>query len=166
MTAAGAASSSWPALEAGGGPAPPLWAARADFKRIENVAPAAADALGLDPQRRGDVVKARHAQFKLAHAGEVADARALRGLLQRGPVRGHGLRRVFDAANGGQASVGAQRIIGVGMAGGFATDELRAPVEHAVQQAHGALMWNMRGDPRMPQRCRVGTHGVMLPRPA
>ena len=63
-------------------------------------------------------------------------------------VHRHGLRRIFDATGGAQAAMRAQRIVGRAVAVRRAAYPVAVPFQHAVEQAHAALMWNARRDPR------------------
>jgi hypothetical protein len=59
----------------------------------------------------------------------------------------HRLRRILDAAGCAEPSMSAQRMIGAAVGAASAADPLRIPIEHLVEQAHAAAMWDSRFDP-------------------
>jgi hypothetical protein len=61
-------------------------------------------------------------------------------------MHGHRLRRVFDAGGRAQPAFGAQRIGRIGMADCATGNGRWRPIDHAIEQAHAALMRNAGGD--------------------
>jgi hypothetical protein len=64
-------------------------------------------------------------------------------------VHRHGLRGVFDPAGRPEPPVGAQRIIRSAVRHAAATDALRIPGQHLIEQAHAPLVGNVLLDPLM-----------------
>ncbi len=114
---------------------------------IEDVIAVAGQALGAHLERPGQVVEAGDAQRDAAHAGEIALTRRRLRTGEQGAVHRHRLRGVFDAGGGAEAACGAQRMGGVEVAHRAAQNRGRRPFQHRIEQAHVALVRDVRGDP-------------------
>lgn len=108
----------------------------------------ARDARGLADQIAGNVVESRDRKDESPHTRQIPDARLCGGLTRdEGTVDRHGLGRVFDAAGRTEAASSTQGMIGTAVRAAAASDPLRIPVEHFVEQAHAAAVGNMPFDP-------------------
>ncbi len=106
----------------------------------------ARDARGLTDQIGGDVVESRDREDESPHTRQIPDARLSRGRAQR-TVDCHGLCRVFDAAGRTEPASSTQGMIGTAVRAAAASDPMRIPGEHFVEQAHAAAVGNLLLDP-------------------
>ena len=111
----------------------------------------ARDARGLTNQIGGDVVESRDFEDESPHTRQIPDAR-VGGGRDQSTVDCHGLGRVFDAAGRAEAASSAQGMIGTAVRAAAASDPMRIPGEHFVEQAHAAAVGNVRLDPGACQR--------------
>jgi len=113
----------------------------------------ARDARGFTDQIGGYVVESRDREDEPPHTRQIPDARLSGGLTRdQGTVDCHGLGRVFDAAGGAEPALSAQGMIGTAVRAAAASDPMRIPGEHFVEQAHAAAVGNLPLDPGARQK--------------
>ena len=90
-------------------------------------------------------IQARPGQSHIAQADQIAGhGHSLRRCRQPA-MHGHGLSGDLDAAGRAERAIGAaQRVVGGAVAVGEAVYGGRIPVQHLVEQAHGAAMRDQR----------------------
>lgn len=119
-------------------------------KLIQDITAAAMDANRFDIEINCNIIQAGHVQHRSAHTDQKSGTRTRIALFrQQCAMHGHGLRGIFDTAGAAELLARTQRIRAQAVAAGAALDALRIPLDNLIEQAHIALMRDMRGYPCM-----------------
>jgi hypothetical protein len=119
---------------------------------VKNGAVVAAQALGTDGEKLAQVIQSFDVKRYAPNTGQVADFRAMAGLVgaglfsDQGTMHRHGLRGIFDAARCAKPSIRAQGVAVGAVTAGLATDLAAVPGRHTVEQAHASLVGNAAGN--------------------
>ena len=133
-----------------------------DGETIGGAAGIAEQARGADGERAG-AIEAGAGQMHIAQADEIAGHGLAIGGGGQPPMHGHGLGGNFNAAGGAERAVGAaQRVIRRGETLRQAAHRGRVPVQHLVEQAHGAGMRNHRQNFAPAEAAHAGCSGQPL----